>query len=61
MDSDFVNAYIEKVTNEVTELVKTKLLLETQLLMAQKTVNELQSKIEMLELNSKPAKEKKDS
>ena len=57
MDNEFVNAYIERVTNEVAELVKTKLLLETQLQMAQKVNTELQNKIEKLE---KPTKKKDD-
>ena len=57
MDNDFVNAYIERVTNEVAELTKTRLLLETQLQMVQKVNTELQKKIEKLE---KPTKKKID-
>lgn len=57
MDSEFVNAYIERVTNEVAELTKTRLLLETQLQMVQKVNTELQKKIEKLE---KPTKKKID-
>lgn len=57
MDSEFVNAYIERVTNEVAELTKTRLLLETQLQMVQKVNTELQKKIEKLE---KPTKKKVD-
>jgi len=57
MDNEFVNAYIERVTNEVVELTKTKLLLETQLQMAQKVNIDLQKKLEKLE---KPTKKKDD-
>ena len=57
MDNEFVNAYIERVINEVAELTKTRLLLETQLQMAQKVNTDLQKKIERLE---KPKTKKTD-
>ena len=59
MDNEFVNAYIEKVTNEVTELTKTRLLLETQLQMANKVVDQLKAENDRLQasLNKKAKKE----
>ena len=60
MDSEFVNAYIDRVVNEVAELTKTRILLETQLAMATKLIDEQRQKIEALELNSKPKPSKKE-
>ena len=59
MDNEFVNAYIEKVTNEVTELTKTRLLLETQLQMANRVVEQLKAENDKLQasLNKKAKKE----
>jgi len=59
MDNEFVNAYIEKVTTEVTELFKTKLLLETQLQMANKVLDQLKAENDRLQasLNKKAKKE----
>jgi hypothetical protein len=62
MDNEFVNAYIERVTTEVTELTKTKLLLEVQLQIANKIVAQLKEENEKLQtsLNKKVAKQQKD-
>jgi predicted house-cleaning noncanonical NTP pyrophosphatase (MazG superfamily) len=63
MDVEFVNAYIEKLLNEVMELTKTKMLLETQLVIASKTVTSLKSENEKLQnsLNKKSSKTKEEN
>lgn len=60
MDTEFVNAYIERLVHEVTELIKTKMLRETQLELATKKVAQLTVEIEKLQtaLNRKSAKTK---
>ncbi len=45
-DSDFANLYIERVLNEVNELTKLKLMNETRILFLEKTIAELNAKIE---------------
>lgn len=46
MDAQIINVYVERLLKEVTELTKTKLLLETQLIVTQQLNSELSSKIE---------------
>lgn len=62
MNEEFVNAYIERVTNEVAELTKMKMLLETQLQLANRVVEQLKSENEKLNasLNKKAPKTKDD-
>ena len=43
-DADFVNAYIDRLLNEITELTKFKLLLETRIHILEKTNASLQPK-----------------
>jgi hypothetical protein len=63
MDSEFVNAYIEKLLNELVELTKTRLLLETQLTMASKAMANLKAENDKLQasLNKKASKNKEES
>jgi len=69
MDSEFVNLYIEKLLSEVTESVKTRILLQTQLTYTERMNAELQQKNSELEeqisklevsLNKRAAKIKED-
>jgi hypothetical protein len=63
MDAEFINVYIEKLVNELVELTKTRLLLETQLVIASRTVTSLTSENEKLQasLNKKSSKIKEES
>jgi len=63
MDAEFINVYIEKLVNELTELTKTRLLLETQLVIASRTVTSLTSENEKLQaaINKKSSKIKEES
>jgi hypothetical protein len=63
MDAEFINAYIERLATEVTESLKTRLILETQLAIASKTVASLTAENEKLQasLNKKSSKIKEDS
>ena len=58
MDVEFVNVYIEKLINEITELTKTKILLDSQLAIASKTVASLKAENEKLQntINKKSSK-----
>lgn len=49
MGPEVVNLYIENMTRELTELLKHKILLQTQLELQQKISAELQEKVEKLE------------
>ena len=69
MNADLVNLYIEKLLSEVTESVKTRILLQTQLTYTERINAELQQKnaelkeqISKLEvsLNKRVAKIKED-
>lgn len=61
MGPEFVNAYIENLTKEMGELLKMKVLLQTQLDIQQKITAELQQRLSELEKgNEKLAKKKKD-
>lgn len=57
MSAEFVNLYIERLIREIMELTKSKLLLETQLLMSEKTNQDLSAKVTELEssLEKKPS------
>jgi hypothetical protein len=63
MDAEFINVYIEKLVNELTELTKTRLLLETQLVIASRTVTSLTSENEKLQaaINKKSSKLKEET
>jgi hypothetical protein len=64
MDTEFVNAYIERLIFEVNELNKTKMLRETQLDLANKTIRSLTDELNALKeeiLNKKPSKSAKDN
>lgn len=57
MQIEFVNAYIERLVKEVGELTKNRLLLETQLFMAEKANAELTEKLNKYEQQlSEPTK-----
>ena len=61
MGPEFVNAYIENLTKEMGELLKVKVLLQTQLDLQQKITAELQQRLNELEkANEKLNKKKKD-
>lgn len=49
MQVEFVNAYIERLVKEVGELTKNRLLLETQLYIAEKSNLELTERVARLE------------
>jgi hypothetical protein len=62
MNPEIVNIYIERLINEVQELVKSKLLIDTQLKYSEMMNNALSEKIKELEtqlekLNKKKTKE----
>lgn len=62
MNPEIVNIYIERLINEVQELVKSKLLIDTQLKYSEMVNNALSEKIKELEaqlekLNKKKTKE----
>jgi hypothetical protein len=63
MDAEFINAYIERLATEVTESLKTRLIVETQLAIASKTVASLTAENEKLQasLNKKSSKIKEDN
>jgi len=62
MNADIVNVYIEKLLNEVVELTKNRILLLTQLQVAEQTAESLRKELENLEarLNKKAIKQQKD-
>lgn len=61
MGQEFVNAYIENLVKEMGELLKIKILLQTQLEIQQKISAELQNRLTDLEkANEKLNKKKKD-
>lgn len=62
MNTDLVNIYIERLLNEITEGVKSRILLETQLKYTEGLNLQLKSKVEDLQtqvekLNKKKLKE----
>ena len=50
MDPQIVNIYVERLLNEVTEGVKSRILLETQLKYTEKLNAELQSQLKQLQI-----------
>lgn len=48
-NTDFINAYIEKLLIEISELTKTRILLQTQLTFNEKISNTLQARVTELE------------
>lgn len=61
MGQEFVNAYIENLAKEMGELLKLKVLLQTQLDIQQKITAEMQTRLERFEkAEEKSAKKKKD-
>lgn len=60
MNVEFVNAYIERLVKEVQEVTKTRLLLETQILMLEKVNTDLLAKVDKYEkAEEKTAKKSK--
>lgn len=62
MNTEIINLYIERLLNEVTEGVKTRILLDTQLKYTESLNIQLQTKVAELEkkietLNKKKSKE----
>jgi hypothetical protein len=62
MNTEIINLYVDRLLNEVTESLKTRLLLETQLKYTESLNSQLQTKIIELEkkietLNKKKTKE----
>jgi hypothetical protein len=69
MDTEFINAYIERLMQEIAELTKTRMLSETQLKITLAKYNELQVQYKSLaeqnekleaSLNKKASKQKED-
>jgi hypothetical protein len=70
MDSEFVNVYIERLMQEITEMTKTKMLTETQLKITLAKYNDLQGQFKILvdqnekleaSLNKKASKQKDEN
>jgi hypothetical protein len=59
MGPEFVNLYIERLLNEVTEGVKSRILLETQLKFTEMINSQLQTKIIELETQIEKLNKKK--
>lgn len=60
MGQEFLNAYIENMTREMGELLKMKILLQTQLELQQKITADLQEKLDKLEKAASKNNKKKD-
>lgn len=62
MDAEFVNAYIENLNNELTDLTKQKIILKTQLMFQEKLAASLTARVEELEkaLDKANLKKKKE-
>lgn len=60
MGQEFLNAYIENMTREMGELLKMKILLQTQLELQQKITADLQEKLDKLEKAASKNTKKKD-
>ena len=58
MGPDFVNAYIENMTREMGELLKMKILLQTQLELQRKITAEMQQRLERFEKAEEKAAKK---
>ena len=66
MNAELVNIYIEKLIKEITEGVKSRILLETQLKYTENLNNQLKTKIDDLEeqidkLNKRKSKKEVDT
>lgn len=59
MGPEFVNLYIERLLNDVTEGVKSRILLETQLKFTEMINSQLQTKIIELEVQIEKLNKKK--
>ena len=57
-ETDFVNVYIEKILTEVTELNKTKLLLQAKLSFTEKLAETLQKRVIEMEAANSELEEK---
>lgn len=57
---DMINLYIEKLVGELTELIKTKILLQTQLEFLQKSYNILQVDLDSSKAHALDLKEQLD-
>lgn len=58
MNVEFVNAYIERLVKEVQEVTKTRLLLETQIIMLEKVNTDLLAKVDKYEKAEEKAAKK---
>ena len=56
MDSDFLNAYVKKLKDLNTDLIDKNLLLQTQVELQGKIINELKASIEQLTVDQQQAK-----
>lgn len=54
MDSDFINAYVNKLKNFNNDLINKNILLETQVEVQGKLITELKAQIEQLTQNEEP-------
>lgn len=63
MNAELFNIYVEKLINEITELMKTKILLSAQVTLYEKMNAELNNRVEELEkaLHKAAGKSKKDT
>lgn len=61
MNEVFVNKYIENLIKEITELNKTKLLLQTQLDIANKISSDLNDEVIKLREQDKQGRKKKEA
>jgi len=58
MNNEFVNVYIERLAQEVADLNKSRLLLETQIKFSEKYIEDLTTKLKSYENNDNEVKKK---
>jgi len=58
MNNEFVNVYIERLAQEVADLNKSRLLLETQIKFSEKYIEDLTTKLKSYEDNNNEVKKK---
>ena len=61
MDNQLINLYIDRILNELTETVKSKLLIETQLKYTEQINQNLQKEIEAIKSEYEEYKKKQEN
>jgi len=57
MNEEFVNTYIEMMNNKISDLIKSEIMLQTRLAIAEKLVASLQNENQKLQASKKVKKE----